>query len=391
MERIRQGNGWNGFWWILAVICVLGIGIISTSCNWDVLRGCQESVSATLRNMGLLTGGVVAIILAVWRSRVAERQANTALRQSKTAEGGLLNERYQKGADMLGNKVISVRLGGIYALRRLAEQHPQEYHIQIMQLFCAFARHPTTDEASELHVEGDMYPRLREDVQAVMTAIGGRGCAGLCWETKEGFHLDLFGAKLARLRISSANLSGSNLWKTDFTGAILMSVDMSNSGAISAILTDANLGSACLKDTDLTDACLKNANLNGANLPDSILCGASLSHVRAQKARFTGANLTSSDLTHANLENADLAGANIRSADLSDATLLRTNLSGTIIGRVPHSGSSNTEVDSTRLTQIQLNQAEADSHNPPKIDPGTFDIETGKQLVWCGKSPKTSS
>ena len=52
----------------------------------------------------------------------------------------MLNERYQQGAEMLGSDVLAVRLGGIYALQRLAGEHPQQSHIQIMQAFCAFIR-----------------------------------------------------------------------------------------------------------------------------------------------------------------------------------------------------------------------------------------------------------
>ena len=39
-----------------------------------------------------------------------------------------------------------------------------------------------------------------------------------------------------------------------------------------------------------------------------------------------------------------------------------------------------------RLTQTQLDEARADPDNPPKIDGGTVDTETGKPLVWRGKS-----
>ena len=55
-----------------------------------------------------------SIPIAIWRSTVAEQQAITA-------QSGLFNERYQKGAEMLGSKVLSVRLGGIYALRTLID------------------------------------------------------------------------------------------------------------------------------------------------------------------------------------------------------------------------------------------------------------------------------
>ena len=117
-------------------------GIILARLFWDDLRGDEESLSATVRNLGLVKGGLIAIILAVWRSVVGSRQADTAQR-------GLLNERYQKGAEMLGSEVLSVRLGGIYALRQLSDEHPEQYHVQVMRLFCAFACHPTGAEDKE--------------------------------------------------------------------------------------------------------------------------------------------------------------------------------------------------------------------------------------------------
>ena len=98
-----------------------------------------ESGSTAIRNIVLVVAGLIALPLAIWRGVVAERQPNTA-------QQSLRNERYQKGAEMLGSEVLSVRLGGIYALQRLAEDCPEEYHIQIMHLFCAFVRHPTKDE-----------------------------------------------------------------------------------------------------------------------------------------------------------------------------------------------------------------------------------------------------
>lgn len=68
---------------------------------------------------------------------------------------------------MLGNDVFSVRLGGIYALRRLAEEHPEQYHIQAMQLLCAFVRNPTKDEKEQ---SGDD-PKPRQDVQVALDAV----------------------------------------------------------------------------------------------------------------------------------------------------------------------------------------------------------------------------
>ena len=111
---------------------------------------------------------------------------------------------------MLGNDVLSVRLGGIYALRRLAEEHPEQYHIQILNLLCAFARNPTKDETVY------MEEKLREDVQAVLTSIGRRGNTGLTIERETDFNLDLHGANL-----SFAHFAGLNLARADLSYAKL--------------------------------------------------------------------------------------------------------------------------------------------------------------------------
>ena len=50
---------------------------------------------------------------------------------------------------MLGNDVLSVRLGGIYALEHLAREHPDQYHLQIVKLLCAFVRNPPREGGIE--------------------------------------------------------------------------------------------------------------------------------------------------------------------------------------------------------------------------------------------------
>ena len=122
---------------------------------WDYLSE-GESSSATIRNIFLAVAATIGLPLAIWRGAVADRQARaahlqveTSQRQSGTAQQGLFNERYQKGAEMLGSAVLSVRLGGIYALARLADEHPEKYHVPIIQLFCTYARNPTESEGGQ--------------------------------------------------------------------------------------------------------------------------------------------------------------------------------------------------------------------------------------------------
>ena len=114
----------EGFWWVLSAIVVSVVGFILLYVGWEWLRSeSQESRGTTIRNAFLIIGGLVAVLLAIWRSRMSERQTQVsneqtkaALKQAGISHQSLLNERFQNGAEMLGSNTISVRLGGIYAL-----------------------------------------------------------------------------------------------------------------------------------------------------------------------------------------------------------------------------------------------------------------------------------
>ena len=168
-RQLNQLPKSRAFWLVVAGLILSGLGMYF---GWDWLRsGATENEpnSTTIRNAGIVIAGIFALVFALWRGLVAERQAaasqsqaetaerqaETALRQTETAQRqvdtaqqGLLNERYQKGADMLGSGVLAVRLGGIYALQRLAEEHPEQYHVQVMRLLCAFAGKPEAGPSS---------------------------------------------------------------------------------------------------------------------------------------------------------------------------------------------------------------------------------------------------
>ena len=73
--------------WPAASIIALLAGVLLSAIFWGWPK--SESNASTIRNVALVGGGVVAVLLAMWRSMVAERQADTA-------QQGLLNERYQQ-------------------------------------------------------------------------------------------------------------------------------------------------------------------------------------------------------------------------------------------------------------------------------------------------------
>ena len=364
---------------------------------WEWL-GAGESASSTIRNVGLVVAGLIALPLALWRSLVSDRQ-------SRTAQESLLNERYQKGAEMLGNEVLSVRLGGIYALQRLAEERPEQYHVQIMRLFCAFARHPTQDyrlESEQIEFHPDNQLGLRQDLEAVILAIESRPKSRVELENGENFTLDLRGIVLPGIQFLNADLSNAMLHqselpraifdKTDLTHAILDFADLSEATFNWVIfrrtrLFFADQSGASFVNTDSSLSDFYNASLSNANLASANLSKANFQNAIIQNANLTGANLTGAGFMRANLQGALLMNADLSCAHFLEANLKGANLTDAIVSGVEFSvGGSQT---AKGLTQVQLDHAHAraDPNNPPKLT-GVVDSETGEPLVWSGNTVK---
>ena len=326
-KSIRDWIGENKFLTVVQVVAVgllfFGVEMVYRHRGWIV----TESGSTIIRNLGLVIGGLIAIGFGIWRGVVASRQA-------ETSQLGLLNERYQKAAEMLGSEVLSVRLGGIYALQRLGEDHAERYHVQIMRLLCAFVRNPhekkdrdnrARPEVNEKRGQRNIRSRVKAlmvpgDVQAALEAIGDRSAADVELERKEKFEPDLSGAQLSGLDLSKrkANQSGIDLSDVVFTPPDLRQLNLDTeeflfqTGPIHAILSGVDL----------------------------------------RCARLVEANVTEADVTGADLSNADLSGAVLSKA--------------------------------RGLTQCQLDQAIANPADPPELD-SLCDPETGEALKWRGR------
>ena len=318
---------------IALVAVILGVGVCVVL-GWGWLRsgGGTESNGETLRNVILAVGAMVAIVLAIWRSIVAERQAAAAQQQAVAAQRTLTRDRFHKGVEMIGSSVLSVRLGGIYALDDLAEEY-QWYHVQVMRVLCAFVRNPP-----------HAHDAPRPDVQYAVSVIGRQT---IQLEKESGYRPDLSHANLRGLKMGQMNFSGCN-----FEGA------------------------------DLSDATLKCCDLSGAHLDEATLRGTTLDGANLEKASLTEANLTdvksavSANFTNAVLQSANLSYANLQGAEFRHSTLDGADLTGTVFieGGLEAKG----------LTQKQVAFAKADDNIPPVID-GVPDAKTGQRIQWSAR------
>jgi len=251
---------------------------------------------------GLLLGLGIA-----WRRYEVSREQRTHERFARAIEQ-LASERGD------GSPRMEARLGGIYALERLAADSEREYW-PVMEVLTAYVREnapwtPIEYSANNYTTTGatiaaNAGPRHSPpaDIQAILAVLGRRKPRAA---TVERRLLDLRGTDLR-----GANLSGSRLDGVTLHGAHLEQVD-----ATRAIMTRSNL---------------REASLAGASLTEVDLEGASLSHANLEGARLNGANLKAADLSGANLGSADLWEANLKGCNLKDADLRGSDLSQCVL------------------------------------------------------------
>ena len=231
---------------------------------------------------------------------------------------GQVTNRYTKAITQLGSKKLDVRIGGIYALERVARDSARD-HPTVMEVLTAFIREHSREQGppSDPGGQEQARPTPRADIQAAAAVIGRRD------QRRDIQRIDLTDANLSGAHLSGATLTGATLTRADLSGATLTRADLSG-----AYLTRADLVGANLAGAHLTRAILASANLSGAHLSDAHLTGANLSGARLADARLTGAHLTRAYLGGANLGGANLGGADLRGADLSGADLTGANLTG---------------------------------------------------------------
>ncbi|MFG2004824.1 pentapeptide repeat-containing protein [Spirillospora sp. NPDC048911] len=226
--------------------------------------------------------------------RSAEITERGQQRSHELTEQGLVTGRYTTAIEQLGSGSLDIRLGGIYALERIAADSTRD-HPTVMDVLTTFVREHLRDtdarsEESTTHPPSTARRVLRPDLHAALTVLGRRN---LDHDTRppDLTRLGLTGLDLHRLPLRKINL---------------MHTDLSESDLYGADLDGANLYCANLSRAHLASADLSRANLNGANV--------------------SGAYLGSTDLSNANLTDANLSSANLTDADLTDADLSRADL-----------------------------------------------------------------
>jgi hypothetical protein len=244
-----------------------------------------------------------------------------ANRTYRLTQQGQITDRYTKAIEQLGGDKLDVRLGGIYALERIATDSERD-HPTVVEVLSAFVREHSQPSTGDDDNVGDdssgplappPEPVKREstaDVQAAVTVLGRLP------QRRHVTRGNLKGAHLEGANLDDANLEGATLADAHLEGA---SLDWANLQR--ANLQRAHLAGAYLQHAHLAGADLGMANLEGALLGGAILRGAHLHGANLERAWLQWAHLEGADLKRANLESAQLWGTKLQGANLDGAQL----------------------------------------------------------------------
>ena len=351
-------------------------------------------VNESRKTIAQIIGGIVAIIAFYF---MWERNRLTAQ--------GQITERFTQAVEQLGHDKIAVRLGGIYALERIARDSKED-HWSVMEVLTAYVRGncPVNKEkktkASEWlggksmidylkdhRPDGDQGERvLNKDIQAILDVIGRRGhietegdrrlnlanvdLRGADMNKKGEQEVnfsnaiftgsDLRGVKLSMAKLQGADLSDANLQGADLYKAKLQGADLNEANLQEASLWWANLQWAEMSYSNLQGAVMFYSNLQGAEMIYANLQWAKLSNANLQGANLSWANLQGAKLSRANLQGADLSDANLQGADLSYANLQGANL---FMAKLQGADLSDANLQGANLNEAKLQGAELFSAN----------------------------
>jgi hypothetical protein len=236
-------------------------------------------------------GGMVLLVGAylTWRQTQISRAASRE--ELQLTREGQLTDRFTRAVEQQGSGDVAVRVGGIYALGRIADESVTD-RASIADLLTAYVRRnapwpPPTAGPFPADIPLDELPHLTvraPDIQAILTVLGRRRPSPphpALWTSLD----------LTRTDLRRSSLPGLNLWRVRFREASLAK----------AWLFKADLRGVDFRKTDLRDANLREATADLTTWwPDEDFDPAAAG-VRVRP----------------DLENADLRSSDLKGADLT--------------------------------------------------------------------------
>lgn len=281
---------------------------------FEIENSSRGTLGQILSGVAVLTGLIFA-----WQ------QLGQTSNNLRVSQEGQITDRFSRAVDQLGSDEFTIRLGGIYALERIARDSPRDYG-PVMEVLTAFARQESPLPANAPGTPAAAAPDIPLDVKAVFKVIGRRTPEQVATEMADGGCLDLTNINAVGADLAGANLQNTCWDNSDLRGAIMSRANLDDSTFSAANLQQANLDRVTASGAQFNSANLVFAHLGDSDFSDANFLAANMTSSLLQDANFHDASLLNANLHGATafgsiFDGADMFGANLTGAVLTDADL----------------------------------------------------------------------
>lgn len=183
------------------------------------------------------------------------------------SQEGQITERFNKAIDHLGADKLAMRLGGIYALARIAADSPKDA-ATIVEIFAAFLRESATEVGAKTAADGKAILVLLGTAEWARAAVVDlRGCR-FQEVSAEGLDFEnalLDDAVFRDCRLPQGRFDGASLLAADFANCYLRQCSFKGCHARVANFAGAYLRGASFEGADIFGAKFDSASLLAAN------------------------------------------------------------------------------------------------------------------------------
>jgi hypothetical protein len=217
------------------LVCAGVVVVLAVASGWLLLAlygggsGQDRARVEVIRTVGTIVlggGGAIALLLAARRQQtaehdLAEKRRDLALKE-RDATARQITDLYTKAVEQLGADKAPVRLGGLYALERVAQDHPLQRQT-IVNVVCAYLRMPFTPPNADGEITDEYCAQIQEcevriTMQQVLTSHlrPGDGASDTFWDNID---LDLKGATLIDFVLAGCQVRTGRFREATFHGA----------------------------------------------------------------------------------------------------------------------------------------------------------------------------
>lgn len=338
----------------LSALCGVGLVVIAVilfdyvSNNYCVVLKDMVEKSPPWALITALAAVPTLLLLWYWRDRHKREEINKGKRDIEIARDGQITDRFTNAIKLLGDEKLEVRLGGIYALERIAKDSKKD-HFTVMEALAAFVRYKAPWRAGTQQ-ESDSRPALAdpsEDVQAALTVIARRNRINIEEETVP---IQLYRSDLRKTYLDGAFLRNINFWASHLEQSSMLNADLNESWMELACFDNAVLDKAKLEGANLCGTLLRRTSLRGANLRNAKLSPAPGDEETCAGREMVGRFLYPVEIDGSFLAEVDLEEADLSWARISNSTFWATDLPQNI----SHANLKGITLKSARLINVHF-------------------------------------